>query len=478
MARKKKGKRPSDARLYGGIAALAVFLGAIVVWSLPGDTAAPVEDGGSAHVADEDTGRTRLDALPRPPAASAELAVVTDLDAEALKALATPAEIGRRLEARHCGDACDAVRKFMTDEDGFDAFYMTTDDLILPPKDTLETVAPGLTPAEREGLHARPHAMVLRTTGKPTREQLPARTAFAAAAVLAEAAHGYVYDETERKIETAADFARHLVTAPLGQNAFEPRHIVVQLYRQDDGTARLLTLGMVRFGAPDLSLRGANMASGPLLAEVLNAAAAKIAGGHDESTLAIGVDDVARVMGRKPAEVNAGDGRSVLLEISEPERMEGDPDNDLAELTPPGGIPRDGWDVVVASLFGQAPTVTSPVDDKELGEIAKRARRDLPKAIARFEAAGGALYVKGPFPIPEDQRLDGGPTVEHLWIAARACDAQRCTGSLSNEPSYLSNLAAGKTTSVSRAEVADFLLQQKDGGTMGGESIKALKARR
>jgi uncharacterized protein YegJ (DUF2314 family) len=106
-----------------------------------------------------------------------------------------------------------------------------------------------------------------------------------------------------------------------------------------------------------------------------------------------------------------------------------------------------------------------------------RARKDLPSAVKRFEAGEGALYVKGPFPIPEASRGDGGAKEEWMWIEASSCNARSCTGPLSNTPGYATNLAAGKPATVARDKTADWMLKLKDGGTAGGDSIHALQRR-
>lgn len=475
----------SDKKLYGGIAVVVAGLAALVWWSLPGDRPASVADEAGAGAEEPNTspregeGKVKDRAWERPAKASAEFAVVTDRPEEVVRKLATGPEIASRLEAAHCGNACDAVRKFMSEEDGFEIDITKTDDVILPPSDTMDTVAAGLTPNEREKVQAYPTSVVIRTTGNATPEALPARTAFAAAAVLADVLDGFVYDEVSRRIETAHDFASHTITAKLGEPAFARRQIVVQLYRQDDGTARVLTLGMARYGSPDISLRGANMSSGPILAEVVNTAASQLAHGKNDATLTITLDDVARVVGKNPAELNPtpGNARPVELDVVTPERIDGDPDNELAELVPRGGSTRENWDAVVSNLFGGPPSMGVFVDDKELAELAKRARRDLPAAIKRFQNGEGELFVKGPFPIPPESRVDGGASTEHLWIAASSCDDHRCTGILSNDPTYATNLAAGKTTSIERADAVDWVIHQRDGGTLGGESIKVLRAR-
>lgn len=471
--------------IYVGGAALVVGLIALVWWSLPGnhavengDDGGVVETATSARAAAEDAAPRVKNQIERPPRASAELAIITSKTEEEVQAIATPTEIARRLEARHCGAACDAVRKFMEDEDDFDVDYMTSEDLILPPKDTLDTVAPGLTSGERDSVLLKKNAAVIHVTGRIDPNHLGARTAWATASVLAEALDGFVYDETCRRIETKDEVLAHAITSKLGDPVFSPRQIVVSLYRQDEGTERMISFGLVRFGAPDLVIRGANMNSGPLLTNVLNAAAAQLIAGKKEGPLTITLDDVAKVTGRKPADLNPNpaDARPVVLDLLDTEREDAEPDF-MAELVPNNGASRESWDLALASLFGAPPSLATHADDKELGDVAKKARESLPTAIKRFQAGEGTFFVKGPFTIAEDNRVDGGPATELLWVRVASCDEKLCTGVLSNEPTYATNVAPGKTTSVKRAETVDWMIQQRDGGTAGGESIKVLRAR-
>jgi uncharacterized protein YegJ (DUF2314 family) len=485
-----KPTKAGDRKLFATVAAIAAGLGAIVWWSLPGDhpAATPGDQDAASQAADdlENLEKEAEDAagipLERPAGATATFAVISRKPDDVVRQVATVSEIEKRLGARHCGDAdaCRAVHKFMSMEDAFAIDIVKTDDLILPPKDTMVVVAPGLTPHERDEARQRPTAVRVRTMGPWSRDQVPARAAFAAAAVLAEALDAFVYDEVSRRLETTPEFMSHTITAPLGKPAFAPRQIVVQLYRTDDGTARMLTLGMARYGSPDLSIREANLSSGPLLGEVLNAAASKIAFDATDANLTITLDDIARVSGRKPSELNPNPEHAlpvVELSVLDAERQPGDADNTIAELVPWGGSTRENWDGVLRTLFGQTPSVNQPVDDAELTKVAENAKKTLPDAIKRFEGGGGELFVKGPFAIPPDSRVDGGATTELLWVQAASCDDRRCTGSLSNDPSYATNLAAGKTTSVERTEAVDWMIRQRDGGIAGGESIRVLKSR-
>ncbi len=460
---------------WAALAALVLGLGAVVIWSLPkGGAPATSDAGDEAEDAGEPTagGRGSLD---RPPEASADIALLVE-DRNDLAEKTTREAIAKLLDARHCGGACDAVKKMVLDEGHFDLDRMTTEELVLPAKDTWDTVAATLTSEEKASLDRRPVAVVVRTRGPGAPDHLPARTAFAVTTALAESLSALIYDETLRRIEPLRELAKRVITAPLGEPVLTQRHLVVQLYRQDDGTARLLTLGMARFGSPDLSLRGATMADATELALVLDAAAAKVAAGTSKLPLTVSLEDVARIAGTTPSALAKDPSRSqpVALDAFEPPRTEGDPDNEMAELLPPGGPGAESWAQVITSLFQKAPQVAFTAFDEELQKLATRARKELPSALARFQKGEGALFVKAPFPVSATN-ADAGS--EWMWIDVKRCDAKACTGVLTNTPAFATSFAEGKPATTKRSEIADWLLRLPDGGAEGGESIRVIERR-
>ncbi|HVJ89125.1 MAG TPA: hypothetical protein VM580_04925, partial [Labilithrix sp.] len=167
----------ANRKLYAGIFVLVSGLAALVWWSLPGNTAPhavttdPSDEEVGAESLAEKAGARR--ALERPPRPVAELAILTDKPDEVVRNTASVSEIGPRLDVRHCGGACDAVRKFLSDKDHFEIEILKTEDLLLPPRDTMDTVAPGLTPSEREAAPARKTAVVIRANGAFTPEHMP-----------------------------------------------------------------------------------------------------------------------------------------------------------------------------------------------------------------------------------------------------------------------------------------------------------------
>jgi uncharacterized protein YegJ (DUF2314 family) len=211
----------------------------------------------------------------------------------------------------------------------------------------------------------------------------------------------------------------------------------------------------------------------------MNAVASYAASTRTEVPITVTLGDAARIAGRTPAELakSSEASRPIGLDTVDAERIEGDPENEMLELVPHGGATREAWTAALMELFGETARVVFAGADKELDAIATRARRDLPGAVKRFEAGEGSLFVKAPFPIPSDARIDGGASEEWMWMEVSSCDTASCAGLLSNTPGYATNLASGNEVKVERARAADWLLRLRDGGTTGGDSIKALRKR-
>lgn len=470
----KPTKQEADEQAKRGILLLGILVAALaslVYWASTSGKEVDQGNEAGAERAEGDDATTaaasKVDATPRGtgtlerlPESGGDLTIVTDKGDDEIAAATKVEAIEKALDVAHCGPACDAVKKVVRDKEHFEIETLTGDEMILPPRDTLETIGPGLSPKERDSMHHRRAAVTVRVRGDVNADQVAARTLFAVSALLAEKLEGLVWDETTRRVETAAQTKLRTITAPLGAPVFKPRHIVIQFYRQPDSSARLVTLGMSRFGAPDLSLRGSSMAAGAMLVDAINALASSIVAGKDALPLTAKLEGEAS------------------FEVADAERVQGDPD-DFVELVPVGGArgepPREAWDAVVTKLFGEAARSVEAKFGKELEAAGARARKEMPRALERFKAGEGELFVWGPFLIPPDERADGGPEEEWLWVKVASCDDNACTGALSNRPMYATNIASGRTTSMPRAKIADWQLRHADGGISGGETTKLLQ---
>ena len=480
MARSKKPtnekkKKDADDQAKRGIlllGALVAALAGLVYWASTSGKDANTDPDAAISESDEDAATvavTKPDAstsratgsLERLPESGGDLTILTDKGDDAIAEAVKIETIEKALDVPHCGPACDAVKKTIRDKEHFEIETLTGDDLILPPKDTIDTIAPTLTPKERESVHRRRAAVTVRVRGDVNKEQVAARTLFAVSALLADKLDGLVWDETTRHLVSASQAKLQTIRTPLGAPAFNPRAIIVQFFRQPDSSARLVTVGMSRFGSPDLSLRGSTMAAGAMLVDAVNAVASSIVEGHDALPLTVKLKNEA-----------------VSFEVADAERSAGDPE-DFVELVPMGGATgesmREAWDAVVAKLFGESTRAVETKPTKELETAGAKARKDLPAVLKRFAAGEGELFVWGPFVIPPDERADGGPDDEWLWVKVASCDDNACTGALSNRPMYATNIASGRTTSLPRAKIADWQLRFPDGGIAGGETTKLLQ---
>lgn len=479
----RKSQPSNDQRVRLILGAVVVAIGALVVWSSQHDKDTSSSDekkssseASSSGESDGGSGASSSsrDKLSRLREASSEFAILTDKSPEAIAKVTAPEAVAAQLDSHVCGSACAAVKAFVLDADSFEVETTTADDYILPPPESFDVIGASLSRSERASIGTRPAVVVVRTHGPVTNDQLVARAGFAATSVIADALSGLVYDETERRIENASQFATHVITVPLGQPVFSAKQIVIQLYRQEDGSARLLTLGMIRFGSPDFMLRGASMRAATSLSHVVNAIANDVVAGKATLPFEVTLAELASMTGKKIAELSKDPNASQPLKVDAvpAERTEGDPDNEMFELVPRSS---PDWDEAVANLFGEPPDVVHAAFDKELEGVAERARKELPGAIQRFERRDGQLYVKGPFPIPGSD--SGADQFEWMWVEIASCDTKVCSGTLSNTPGYATNLSAGKPVTVDRTRVADWMLRMPDGGITGGDSIDVLRRR-
>ncbi len=423
----------------------------------------PEEDAERAHLdAAQAPLASPLHAIARPPEANAELGILTDIPrANAIKAL-SPAALGALVGPAHCGDdaTCVAVRTFLTDPARLTVSIVPAADWGLPPRSTLDVLAKGLTPSERDDVFKRPAVVVVTAHGTADNNHLPLRAAFAITAAIAQEVRGIVYDEVLHRIETAAQFSTHAVTARLGEQVFRPDRIVIQLYRQDDGTARLLTLGMRRFGAADVAIEGAPMGAARPLGNVVNAVAGRLAEGVRQA----------------PVEVTLAQGRSARVDLETPPPHEGDPDNAFQRIVAPPGAPPGSPDFIHQLVGSETEELVDNPDDPRLAIASQRAAHSFPAALGRWRKSAGRgvmLLVRLPFPISSS---DAG--TEWMWVEVTSADDPQVAGLLANSPAYATELKSGAKVKGKRSEIADWLLKWPDGGTEGGETIRILEGHR
>ncbi len=488
-----KGK----ALVLGGGAVIA----AVVVWALAKkDTAAPevpalsiVEASAPADASDASTKTAisdaetdgpiaeKLEPIPHDSEVSAELAVIAPkATAAKLAELAALAPEKWALTAADCGADCAGVRKFMVDAKGT-VEVMAAADWILPSKDAIATVARSVPEAERAALYETKELLVVRVSGEDNRDHMPMRGAFAVASAFARELRGYVHDEDTHRIDPASVFAERVPKAPIGTPFFVPESLLVALHPVDEedvaGPYRLLTLGLDRYGAPDLEMRGFHEKDAAKLAGILNAVASKIARGERGPVLTVSLADVASVGRRKPGDYTRAPEKSkdVTVHLSLADRMPGDPDNDVYRIVPEpvddDATDEEAYASLAAKLYGDPTRVlTEGTADPALLAAEARAKKAVPAAVAKWKKDGGSLTVRVPFAVPAQPGKS-----EVMWMKVASCEGPVCKGTLASRPVFAKNLAAGAQVEGKLGDVSDYLLELPDGTKEGGETISILE---
>lgn len=388
-----------------------------------------------------------------------ELGVATTASLERVQSVATRAAIAKRLEDRHCGPACGAVRSFVESGEGFAVEIVPAGEWILPAPAALEDVAPLLSADERAELTRCERVVTVHATAPVDSNHMAVRAVYAAALAVAEELGGFVDDEAALRIDAARDVAARAVRVPMGAPVFSGRRIAVQLTRFEDGHVRLFTTGMARFGAPDLEIARARARDAEAAGSMLLGAAAALASQRTAVPIVVTRRDVALAL--EIDESRLGDRGAapgtVALTVDETDRQEGDPDNELLRLVPAGGAEPDGYAAAASALLGREPP-PAPMDDESLVRARREAEASLRTFEPRHSRREGALYVRGRL-----ADVDGG--AESLWIRVDQCDARGCSGRLANHPTRGAALELGDKARVERALVDGVFFRTPDGGS-------------
>jgi hypothetical protein len=401
--------------------------------------------------------------LRRPANATAELGVLTDRSEADLAPLLDRTALAESLTPTLCGEpaACDAVRATLRDEHATTLRVVDASSWDLAHVD-LDASARGLSAAERARVMKAPRVAVVHVATPPSPQALAVRTAFAAAAALAAATGGAVWDQLLSRIENTRDFARHAPTEPLGASVFRADRVQV-LYEpetRDDlapdaagdrargAVVRVLTAGLSRWGAPDVEWRAVPRAARERAARIALRVAQSVAGGLEEGPIVVPRAEVAP---ETPLDDDAGDAAalpdSVAIRVLPANPENGDPNDFLARIVPPGeGVV--GSLELVERFFG-AFAATAP-DPESARTEAHAAQSSLGATLATWTASrarGTRLLVRLPFPIP------GGAGVESMWVDVSGYDATTVTGTLVDDPLGATDLARGDRVTRPRADV-------------------------
>jgi len=381
--------------------------------------------------------------------------------AGACKAQAAPFERVARPQPATTARPTLAVRR------GEDKAFADTEDRLL------DIASEELSIADRAALKKSAPALWLAVSARAPSLTTAVRYADELAACVARATGYVVYDFSRREIFAAEALRERRVDSCKGDVRCMAGHFTNHVYA-DGELVREVTLGLEKFGLPDLAVSDVPRTLGSEIGMVVNFTAQALA-----------QSDVVPPSGRvtiDPAKLPAGAGLTPTpggtgdVTLTWTEREEGDADNRLLAIgfdAAAGATAQERQAAFVEKLGLRGDDKPFQVEhDAALLRASARARKRMlalkPKFDAGFESED-QLMIKAPF-----TTSDGGN--EWMWVEVTAWKGDIITGVLMNEPAAVPNLRAGARVTVATSRVFDYVYRHGD-AREGGETEKILKER-
>ncbi len=299
------------------------------------------------------------------------------------------------------------------------------------------------------------------------------RVTTAAARAGAIEGHGWVVDPITAQTFSSASLD---TWRPADSTLDAKRLIVIHAIREEDGGVFLDTVGLSRFGLPELCVRDVPHAFADEVMIAVNAAAQTLVErGALTRDGALAIDTAALTTtpwsDRHHALQAAGGTGTLTLEAF---WSPGEHD-DVPMIELRAGASPEAMMTAVRGFAGgeeKKESMQYATDDKEaaLAAARKRALAELAVLAPRF--ARGVpdlehLEVKAPF------ATDSGGN-EWMWVEVHEWKGTRLRGILVNRPFDVAALKEGAAVEVQQAELFDYIHRRADGTTVGGETIKIL----
>ncbi len=294
---------------------------------------------------------------------------------------------------------------------------------------------------------------------------------------------GFVWDDVTRELYTTAAWDERRVSGWEGDLPDIRRHITIHYYATEGGRHRAITLGMGKFGLPDLVVSDLPESQSKAMTTILDAMAQLLvegAGVERGGRFHVDLSGI-RHPGAKAA-LLGDEGKGAMggpVDLAPVAGEEGDPANRLVQLrftSYPGATEGERQAAAIVAIVGAAadPLIQAPDQDPELAAATVRAQARLPAVAAAFRRGlplGERIVVKAPF------STDDGST-EWMWIGVTGWPEGVVQGRLESEPYQIKSLHMGAKVSVKQASLADYVWMGADGAKKeGGESADILRRR-
>jgi len=284
---------------------------------------------------------------------------------------------------------------------------------------------------------------------------------------------GIIWDDETREAFSVEEWHSRRASAWDDTVPTISKHTTMHGYN-DGEFARAITLGMAKFGLPDIVVEDFAWSENRPVGNLINIFAQAIAEGAavtkaGEFDLDLRMIKAAEVREPQLASLKEKATGKAKLTLLQGTREKGDPQNRLIQL----GFSRNkGRDLhakrenLLATMFGTEESVSRVKHNEELLAASKRAKEKLPQLQAAFQKGlqpGENIQLKAPFAVP-------GGGQEFMWVEVTTWQGRKIKGLLRNEPVNIPGLHGGQIVEVNSAEVFDYLRVFADGRQEGNET--------
>jgi uncharacterized protein YegJ (DUF2314 family) len=284
-------------------------------------------------------------------------------------------------------------------------------------------------------------------------------------AELATKTGGILWDESTRELYSQDAWVARYADWDLDSQEIWSL-FTIHSYR-DGELFRLLTLGLEKFGLPEIAVRDVSSGDAVGMSSLINLVVQTLRSGATVDEHGVLSVDTLSVPGSWKI-LDGGLGTAnVTLAIGT--RLEGDADNQLWEIVFPDGPDSEAQirqQALLQQLFGATDELVQGKHDDELELASSRGLAKLATLKTEFQRdwpVGDTLLVKGPFETDE-----GGN--EWMWIEVVSWKGNVLKGILQNKPFLVRELKAGARVESKFELLFDYRRHHADGTISGNET--------
>lgn len=336
----------------------------------------------------------------------------------------------------------------------------------------------GLSKVQAQALQGSTKALQL-NFAHPTKHAMEGlRAAYGLAEQVARRTGGLLWDEETREVFTPDTWHELRLANWTGGVPEVSKSITIHSYKNGE-LVRAITLGMAKFGLPDIVVDQYPWSSGNSMANIINLLAQSLAegapvglAGHVDLNINAIANKKIRERELASLKPKAQSIAKLALLVGTPE--DGDPANRLAEITftrYPGPDNQARQSALLAAMFGYTDELKTIRHNAELVAASQGAQMKLAglqAAFARGLQPGEYIQVKAPF------ATSGGGS-EWMWVEVTRWKDGKIEGLLKNEPYSVPTLRSGQTVRVKQDKVFDYVRHYPDGREEGNTTSKIIE---